>query len=171
MPEWLAATVASYNSCQLRWGVIHCYLKLTEVPLLLGDVPLSTFVSVSSALVSSLAVTRVLTAPCRILCSRRTSSSSLLSSLELSDTQVYEPYIRARLGTAAHFCEAVTCFLVGRDACSHGTVRDFVFSSCSSCRCGAERRLRVCAVACAGVGVCSRFGVVEGLWFGGWARI
>ena len=29
-------------------------------------------------------------------------SSLLLSSLELSDTQVYEPYIRARLGTAAH---------------------------------------------------------------------
>jgi len=29
------------------------------------------------------------------------SSSLLLSSLELSDTQVYEPYIRARLGTAA----------------------------------------------------------------------
>ena len=29
------------------------------------------------------------------------------SSLELSDTKVYEPYIRARLGTAAHFCEVV----------------------------------------------------------------
>ena len=27
-------------------------------------------------------------------------SSLLLSSLELSDTQVFEPYIRARLGTA-----------------------------------------------------------------------
>jgi len=36
------------------------------------------------------------------------SSSSLsLSSLELSDTKVYEPYIRAHRGTAAHFCEAV----------------------------------------------------------------
>ena len=35
------------------------------------------------------------------------SSPSLLSSLELSDTKVYEPYIRARLGTAAHFCEVV----------------------------------------------------------------
>ena len=35
-----------------------------------------------------------------------TSSSSLsLSSLELSDTKVYEPYIRALLGTASHFCE------------------------------------------------------------------
>jgi len=31
------------------------------------------------------------------------SSSLLLSSLELSDTKVYEPQIRARLGTAAHF--------------------------------------------------------------------
>ena len=29
--------------------------------------------------------------------------SLLLSSLELSDTKVYEPYIRALLGTAAHF--------------------------------------------------------------------
>jgi len=26
----------------------------------------------------------------------------------LSDTKVYEPYIRARLGTAAHFCEIIT---------------------------------------------------------------
>ena len=36
-----------------------------------------------------------------------TSSSLLLSSLALIDTQVYEPEIRARLGTAAHFCTAV----------------------------------------------------------------
>jgi len=35
------------------------------------------------------------------------SSSLLLSSLELSDTNVYEPQIRARLGTAAPFCEVV----------------------------------------------------------------
>ena len=35
------------------------------------------------------------------------SSSSLLSSLELSDTHVYEPWIRALLGTAAHFCKVV----------------------------------------------------------------
>ena len=35
------------------------------------------------------------------------SSSLLLSSLELSDTKVYEPEIRARLGTAAHFCKVV----------------------------------------------------------------
>jgi len=33
------------------------------------------------------------------------SSSLLLSRLELSDTKVYEPQIRALLGTAAHFCE------------------------------------------------------------------
>ena len=36
---------------------------------------------------------------------RRSSSSLLLSSLELIDTQVYEPYTRALLGTASHFCE------------------------------------------------------------------
>ena len=35
------------------------------------------------------------------------SSSLLLSSLGLSDTQVYEPQIRALLGTASHFCELV----------------------------------------------------------------
>ena len=34
------------------------------------------------------------------------SSSLLLSSLELSDTKVYGPYIRALLGTASQFCEA-----------------------------------------------------------------
>ena len=33
--------------------------------------------------------------------------SLLLSSLELSDTKDYEPYIRALLGTASHFCEVV----------------------------------------------------------------
>jgi len=38
---------------------------------------------------------------------RNFSSSVLLSSLELSDTQVYEPLIRALLGTASHFCEVV----------------------------------------------------------------
>ena len=27
--------------------------------------------------------------------------------LEMSDTKVYEPYIRALLGTASHYCEAV----------------------------------------------------------------
>ena len=37
----------------------------------------------------------------------RSSSSLLRSSLELGDTNVYEPRIRARLGTAAHFCEVV----------------------------------------------------------------
>ena len=28
-------------------------------------------------------------------------------SLKMSDTRVYEPQIRARLGTATHFCEVV----------------------------------------------------------------
>jgi len=35
------------------------------------------------------------------------SSSLLLSSLELSDTKVYEPELRALLGSAAHFCKVV----------------------------------------------------------------
>jgi len=35
------------------------------------------------------------------------SSSLLLSCLELSDTQVREPQIRALLGTALHFCKVV----------------------------------------------------------------
>ena len=38
------------------------------------------------------------------------SSSLLLSSLELSDTTVYELEIRARLGTAARFCKAPRLF-------------------------------------------------------------
>ena len=38
---------------------------------------------------------------------RVSSSSVLLCSLELSDTQVCEPQIRALLRTASHFCEAV----------------------------------------------------------------
>ena len=37
--------------------------------------------------------------------SMSSSSSLLLSSLELSDTKVYAPEIRALLGTASHFCE------------------------------------------------------------------
>ena len=36
---------------------------------------------------------------------RASSPSSILSSLEMSDTQVYEPKIRALLGTASHICE------------------------------------------------------------------
>jgi len=34
-------------------------------------------------------------------------SSLLLTTLKLSDTNVYEPQIRARLGTTARFCEVV----------------------------------------------------------------
>ena len=33
--------------------------------------------------------------------------SLLLSSRKLCDTKVYEPCVRARLGTASHFCEVV----------------------------------------------------------------
>ena len=36
-----------------------------------------------------------------------TRGTWLLSSLELSDIKVYEPQIRALLGTASHFCEVV----------------------------------------------------------------
>ena len=50
----------------------HCYLKLADVQLLLETSSFLMFVSVSSALCSSL-------------------SSLLVSSLELSDTNVYEP--------------------------------------------------------------------------------
>ena len=35
------------------------------------------------------------------------SSSALLSSLEQSDTKVYEPWIRALLGTASQFFEGI----------------------------------------------------------------
>ena len=42
-----------------------------------------------------------------IRCFFCSSSYLLLSSLELSDTQVYEPEIRAILGTASHFCQVV----------------------------------------------------------------
>ena len=36
-----------------------------------------------------------------------TFSSLLLSRLELSDTTICEPYVRAILGTASHFCPAL----------------------------------------------------------------
>jgi len=52
--------------------------------------------------VASLGTTDAL--PCR---SPASSSCSSLSSLELSDTHVYAPYIRALLGTDSHFCEVV----------------------------------------------------------------
>ena len=48
------------------------------------------------------------------------SSSLLLSSLELSDTKVYEPNIRARLEAADHFCK-----VVGHSAASPG-LQDFI---------------------------------------------
>ena len=36
-----------------------------------------------------------------------TSFPFITLDLELSDTKVYEPYIRALLGTTSHYCEAV----------------------------------------------------------------
>ena len=39
------------------------------------------------------------------------TSALLLASLELSDAQIYESKIRARLGTAVHFCEEVVLAL------------------------------------------------------------
>ena len=45
--------------------------------------------------------------PARERTHQTSSSSSLFSSLELSDTKVYEPPIRALFGTASHFYEAV----------------------------------------------------------------
>ena len=50
----------------------------------------------------------------------------LLSSLEFSDTQVYEPLTRALLGNASRFCEVVVfkCFRVhGPGVTSVGAVR------------------------------------------------
>jgi len=45
--------------------------------------------------------------------SSSSSSSLLLSSLELSDTPVYEPHTRALLGTDSHFCEVVVLKWIG----------------------------------------------------------
>jgi len=49
-------------------------------------------------------------------------SSLLHSSLELSDTKVYEPYVRALLGTAAHFCKVVVLKLCGTSGVNLGQV-------------------------------------------------
>jgi hypothetical protein len=46
-------------------------------------------------------------------------SSLSLSSLELIDTKVYEPEVRALLGTAAHFCEVVVLKSRTRTGFSH----------------------------------------------------
>jgi len=44
------------------------------------------------------------------------SSSFILSSLELSDTTVHEPYIRALLDTVSQFCEAIVLRLLTHSA-------------------------------------------------------
>ena len=51
-------------------------------------------------------------------------SSLLLSSLELSDTRVYEPYTRALLGTASRLCEVgvLESRTAGYDVASYHTV-------------------------------------------------
>ena len=41
---------------------------------------------------------------------RSSSSSSLLSSLELSDSKVYQLYVRALLGIAAYFFKSSCCW-------------------------------------------------------------
>jgi len=43
-----------------------------------------------------------------LIISQPCSSSLLLSSLGVSDTEVYEPETRARLGNAAHFGKVAT---------------------------------------------------------------
>ena len=51
-------------------------------------------------------------APCKIFLWRRWSCLSSLYYPELSDTKVYEPYTRALLGSALHFCEVLVLKLV-----------------------------------------------------------
>jgi len=62
-------------------------------------------------------------------CSGKSSSSLLLSSLELSDTTIYEPYIRALLGTASHFCQVNVLKLESCRFRSHRAPRDSLFES------------------------------------------
>ena len=49
-------------------------------------------------------------------------SSLLLARLELSDTKVYVPQIRARLGTAALFCEVVVLKMRNPEQAEAGVV-------------------------------------------------
>ena len=51
------------------------------------------------------------------------SSVLLLSSLELRDSELYEPSIRARLGTAAHFFKIIALKL---RACTGGTLQGYL---------------------------------------------
>ena len=44
-------------------------------------------------------------------------------SLKLSDTRLYEPQLKARLGTTAHVCEMVVRKLPALFVCSWGTCR------------------------------------------------
>jgi len=62
--------------------------------------------------------------------SQPSSSSFLLSSLELNNTKVYEPQIRALLGTASQFCEVVVLNLRidGNPYINVVSANDFFFS-------------------------------------------
>ena len=74
--------------------------------------------------------------------------------LKLSDTRAYEPQIRARLGTTAHFCKEVVLKLraVG-DACG---MRGAVCGAIPGCKGGVFdhdcRALRLGGEACSEVG-------------------
>jgi len=84
------------------------------------------------------------------------SSSVLLSSLELSDTKVYEPYIRALLGTASHFCEVVVLKLRTVPTKERGFDRHacvFVW--------GGQRREGVAVNAVRGVGVSNNIRILK----------
>ena len=59
--------------------------------------------------------------------------SLLLSRLELSDTQVYEPEIRALPGTASHFCEVVVLNLRTAGEPAAGGVRGEGHGRCLFC--------------------------------------
>ena len=94
------------------------------------------------------------------------SSSLLLLSLELSDTTISEPQIRALLGTAAHLCYAValklrTATLGTAQACAIHPFRVWGFG----CREGVQRfRVLGGCIEVSGVGRVYRgFGYREGV--------
>ena len=70
---------------------------------LMGEVPLYALAPIPSLRTSHICHFRALDRVC---------SSLLLSSLESSDTKVYEPEIRALLGTALHFFKVLVLKLI-----------------------------------------------------------
>ena len=85
-------------------------------------------------------------------CVESFSSSLLLSSLELSDTQVYPTQIRALLGTASHFCQVVVLKLR-----TWSNAVDFIVKSRGR---GYQWRMKV-----GFIGSWSRKAGFTGLWF------